>query len=210
MLYRKIDITGREPISIEIPESWDDVTYSQFIGISNEEDQLKRLSILTKIPDDLFIKYPELADFYVWVESSLQWSNKWDEKENLYESFLIDNDTFHFPKDIGVLSIGLYKDLQKEIQDNKDNILNIYPLICASYYQLIKDGEYDYNKAANYVSVFNKQPCKKVYNSAGFFLNKLSELRSGTLNEQKKGVIPTIKRWLALIGFLRYLGLKLY
>ena len=108
-----------------------------------------------------------------------------------------------------MLSIGLYKDIQSEAQEKKEDILSIYPLICASYYQLLKDGDYDYTKAKEYVSLFREQPCRKVHNAAGFFLSKVESLRSGTKREPNRGVIATIKRWLVSIGFQKSLDLKL-
>ena len=181
MICSKIEITGQEDLSIEVPESWKDVTFNQFHLISKEEDVLKRISILTNIPYEMFNKYPELADFYVWVENKLSWSTNWDETSSSSVNFIMgDKGVFNFPEDIGVLSIGLYKDLQKEAQDNNDDVYSIYPLICASYYQTITDGDYDYTKAMELAKVFNEQPCAKVYQAAGFFLKRLNELRNGT------------------------------
>ena len=210
MIYREIKISKQKPLKVTVPESWNDVTFNQFEGIQRESDVLKRVSILTGIPVNLFSSYPELADFYVWLEGKLSWSSEWDEEDSKCESFIIGNEVFNFPKDIGVLSIGLYEDIKKEVQENKDNLLSIYPLICASYYQLLKDGEYDYSKASTYVNLFNEQPCRKVYNAASFFLSKVNELKSGTLKEQNHPIIRTIRRWLGSIGFQRYSGLKLY
>jgi len=210
MIPRKIKITGQPTLSISIPESWDDITFAQLGGIMNEEDSLKRLSILTGIPYDFWETFPEMADFYVWVESKLNWSNEYKEDDTELKPFIIkDNEIFNFPEEVGILSIGLYKDIQSEAQENKDDLLSIYPLICASYYQLLKDGEYDYLKAKEYIGVFNQQPCKKVYNAAGFFLNKIDRLRSGTKKGLKYRLTRTIKGWLGLIGFQKPLDLKL-
>ena len=209
MIFREIKITNEKPLSIQIPESWNEVTYNQLEKVMGEDEPLRRVSILTNITYELFNKYPELADFYVWLESKLDWSNKWDEEDSDVETFILDKEVFNFPKEIGMLSIGLYKDIQSEAQENKDNVLSIYPLICASYYQTLKDGEYDYTKAKEYVSLFREQPCRKVHNAAGFFLSKVESLRSGTKKGLKQGVITTIKRWLGSIGFLKSLDLKL-
>ena len=210
MIFRQIKITNEKPLSIQIPESWDDVTYRQLESLMSEDDSLKRVSILAGIPVDMFSKYNELVDFYVWLESKLDWSNKWDEEDSKVETFILDKEVFNFPKEIGMLSIGLYKDIQSEAQENKDNVLSIYPLICASYYQTLKDGEYDYTKSKGYIDMFKDQPCRKVWNAAGFFLNKVESLRSGTKRGVRSRVIQTIKSLLVLIGFQRYLGLKLY
>jgi len=210
MIFREIKITNEKPLSIQIPESWNEVTYNQLEKVMGEDEPLRRVSILTNITYELFNKYPELADFYVWLESKLDWSNKWDEEDSEVETFILDKEVFNFPKEIGMLSIGLYKDIQSEAQENKDNVLSIYPLICASYYQTLKDGEYDYTKAKEYVSLFREQPCRKVWNAAGFFLNKVKLLRSGMKREQRKGIIPMIRKWLGLIGFQKSLGLKLF
>ena len=209
MIFREIQITNKKPLKIQVPESWDDVTFEQFRLTQKEDDPLKRGSILTGIPVDYFNKYPELADFYVWLEGKLYWSTEWDEDNSKGEVFVLDNEVFNFPKDVGVLSIGLYKDIQSEAQENKDNILDIYPLICASYYQLLKDGEYDYLKAKGYIDMFDKQPCTKVYNAAGFFLNKVNELRNGTIRKPKNLITRMIRSLLVSIGFQRYSGLKL-
>ena len=210
MLFRSIKITGQKDLDITIPESWDDVTFKQLQLIYNEEDSLKRVSVLTGIPVESFTKYPELADFYVWLESKLSWSSEWMEADNDGVVFVLEDDSFYFPKDVGVLSIGLYKDIQKEATDNKDNIIDIYPLICASYYQLLKDGEYDYIKASELVPMFENQPCNKVYQAAGFFLSKVNVLRSGTKKGVRSRVIVMIRSLLGSIGFRRYSGLKLY
>jgi len=210
MIFREIKITNQKPVKAEIPESWDDVTFKQLNALMNDDDTLSRLSILTNIPKHYFSKYPELADFYVWVESKLEWANKWDEDNSDVETFMLKDGVFNFPKDIGMLSVGLYKDIQSEVQENKDDILSTYPLICASYYQIIKDGEYDYIKAKEYISMFDDQPCKAVWNAAGFFLSKVESLKNGTKRGVRGRVIQVIKRWLALIGFRKYSGLKLY
>ena len=147
MIYRKIKITGQKPIEVTIPESWDDVTFKQLTLISDEKDSLVRVSVLTGIPVEFFNKYPELADFYVYLEEKLSWSNRFDLEDSSLEVFLLENETFSFPKDVGTLSVGLYQDLQNEAVENKDNIVSIYPLIVASYYQLKKDGDYDYLKS---------------------------------------------------------------
>jgi len=210
MIFREIKITNQKPIKAVIPESWDDVTFSQFHKLMNESSAIKRVSILTGVNPNFFNKYPEMADFYVWIEEKLSWSNKWDEEESDCEVFLLGDEVFNFPKDIGVLSVGLYKDIQNEVESNKDDIISIYPLICASYYQAIRDGEYDYKKAADCVGMFNEQPCRKVFNAGGFFLSKVKKLRSGTKVGAKAKIIQMIKNWLALIGFQKYSGLKLY
>lgn len=209
MIFREIKITNQPTLKVTIPESWDDVTFSKLQELMLEDDSIKRVSILTNIPYELFTKYPELADFYVWLEDKLSWSNTWEEEESEVETFILDNEVFNFPKEIGMLSIGLYKDIQSEAQEKKDDILSIYPLICASYYQLLKDGDYDYTKAKDYVPMFMEQPCRKVHNAAGFFLSKVEALRSGTKRGPKQGVIPMIKRWLGSIGFQKSLDLKL-
>jgi len=209
MIFREITITNQPTLKVTIPESWEDVTFSKLQALMLEEEAIKRVSILTNIPYEFFAKYPELADFYVYLEDKLSWSNTWEEEDSEVETFILDNEVFNFPKEIGMLSIGLYKDIQSEAQEKKDEILSIYPLICASYYQLLKDGDYDYTKAKEYVPMFMEQPCRAVHNAAGFFLSKVETLRSGTKKEPKQGVIPTIKRWLVLIGFLKSSVLKL-
>lgn len=209
MILREIKITNQPTLHVYIPESWDDVTFKQVADLQKEEDPLKRLAILTGIPDFLFDKYPELADFYVWVESKLSWSNEWKENESKLEVFILEDDVFHFPEDIGIHSVGLYEDIKKELQENKGNEIVMYPLICASYYQILKDGKYDYTKAAEYIEVFNQQPCRKVFNSATFFLNKIQRLRSGTGKEPKTPVTQMIKKLLGLKGYQKYSGLKL-
>ena len=209
MIFRKVKITGQKDLKVHIPESWDDVTFKQLSLISDEEDGLKRVSILTNIPVETFNKYPELADFYVWLEDKLSWVNTFEPKDKDVEVFILDNDVFHFPKDIGILSIGLYQDIRNEAVENKDKIFTIYPLICASYYQLLRDGEYDYTKASELVELFENQPCIKVYNAAGFFLNKLNVLRSGTKVGVKSKVIQMTKSLLGLIGFQKSSALKL-
>jgi len=209
MIFRKIDITNQEPISVTIPESWSDVTFEQFRLSQEEGDPLKRVSILTGVPVDYFNKYPELADFYVYLEGVLSWSTEWKESSEKVEVFVLEDEVFHFPEDVGVLSIGLYKDIQSEVQEKKDKVLDTYPLICASYYQLLKDGEYDYTKAKEYYDMFDKQPCTKVFNAAGFFLNKVKGLKSGTIKEPRSRSIRWIKSLLVSIGFLKSSGLKL-
>jgi hypothetical protein len=209
MIFREIKITGQDTLKVNIPESWEDVTFKQLANIIDEKDALVRVSVLTGIPVELFSKYPELADFYVWLETKLDWSSEWKDGGSDSEVFNLDDGTFYFPKDVGVLSIGLYKDIQSEAQKNKEKLHSIYPLICASYYQIIKDGEYDYIKAQNYVSMFEEQPCMKVYNAAGFFLTNVTALRNGTKKGRKSLVIQTIKKWLGSIGFQKYSGLKL-
>ena len=140
----------------------------------------------------------------------MSWSNEWDDSKSKGEVFILDNETFSFPEDVGMLSIGLYKDIQNEAQENNDNILDIYPLICASYYQTLKDGEYDYKKASEYVGMFEEQPCTKVYNAAGFFLNKVQGLRSGTKVGLRSRTTRQIKNLLVSIGFLKSSSLKLH
>jgi len=210
MLFKKINITNQKPLKVQEPQSWDDVTFKQFRDIQKESDSLGRLSILTGIPVDFFNKYPDLADYYVYLEHNMSWSNEWDDSKSSGEVFILDNETFSFPKDVGMLSVGLYKDIQNEAQENKDSILDIYPLICASYYQVLRDGEYDYKKASGLVEVFENQPCVKVYNAASFFLNKVQGLRNGTKVGLKSQVIRMTRKWLGLIGLRKFSGLKLH
>lgn len=210
MIFRDIKITGQDTLKVRIPENWDDVSFKEIQLLTNEKDELKRLTILTGIPFNLWDKYPDLADFYVWVSDKLLWANSFDEEDSNLEVFILEDEIFNFPKDVGVLSIGLYKDIQSEAHKNKDNILSIYPLICASYYQIMKDGEYDYSKAEKYVGMFEDQPCKKVYNSGGFFLSKVKGLKSGMKTGARNRVTRTIRSLLGSIGFQRYSGLKLY
>jgi len=40
-----------------IPTSWDDVSYKQWIGIQQEKDELNLLSILTNIPVELLSNF---------------------------------------------------------------------------------------------------------------------------------------------------------
>lgn len=218
MIFRKIKITGQKDLSVSIPESWADVTFKQFVALANEKEPIERLSILTGIPSDLFVTYPDLADFYVWVETKLAWSNDWAESKSKGELFNIKGEQFHFPKEIGILSIGLYEDMKATIQekvegadndeDRKLRQIETYPLICAAYYQLHRDGEYNYLKAEELVKVFENEPCEKVINCGGFFLNKVESLRNGTKKEPRNLVTRTTKFLQGLIGYPKSLELK--
>ena len=106
MIFREIKITGQDTLKVQIPESWEDVTFKQLTNVIEEKDALVRVSVLTGIPVDLFSKYPELADFYVWLEAKLDWSSEWNEEASDTQVFNLEDGTFYFPKDVGIRHRG--------------------------------------------------------------------------------------------------------
>ena len=202
MLYRKIKITGQKSIHANIPQSWSEVTYKQFLEVKDEKDPIKRVSILTDIPVEFF-QYKEMVDFYIWLEEKLIWSNKYEEEDSSGEFFRIDDYNFHFPKDINLKSIGLYWDIQSEAQESDKDVLKIFPFICAGYLQLELDTEYDYGKAKEYEKYFMSQPCNKVLNCGNFFLSKVNKLKNGTGQIQSSLITLLTKYLQGTISWLK-------
>jgi len=205
VIHKKLKI-GKETIPYHIPESWEDVTFKQFLECSEEKDGITRVSILTGVPKEFF-QYDELINHYIWLEGQLSWSHQFKEKESSMEMFKTLEGYFYFPEDVEMKSIGAYKDIQSEAQE-VENPLEVYPFIVSAYYVLERDGEYDYGKAKEMISYFENQPCTAVINSGSFFLNKLERLRNGTKPTQKTLVTRAIKYLQDMIGFQKSLGLK--
>ena len=205
MIHKKLTI-DRQTIPYHIPESWEEVTFKQFLECSEEKDSITRVSILTGIPKEFF-QYQELVNHYIWLEGQLSWSHTFEEKESNVAMFKTPEGYFYFPKDVEMKSIGAYKDIQSEAQE-VENPLEIYPFIVSAYYVLDRDGEYDYGKAKEMIGFFECQSCIEVINAGGFFLNKLERLRSGTKATRKTLITQVIKSLQGMIQYLKCSVLK--
>lgn len=155
----------------DIPETWDKVPFKQFKKLAEcGTDRVKKLSLFTDI-DEVTLRKAEIKNLDTLMEVL-----RFTEKETKYE-LPLEVLGHKIPHNLEVENIARYADLQKIIDENKENILDFYPLIVATYVV----NPYDYKEAEKLASKFEYAPCWEVMAIGNFTLAKLLASRASML-----------------------------
>lgn len=196
---------NRIKVTKEIPTSWDDVTFGQFLDLSQAgNDTAKILSVFTEIPEET-IKKAKIHNLDL-ILNAISFVSKDQIKTVLPDKIL----GYKVPKNLQTETIGQYEDLKLEaakIKDNSKESLSIYTKFCAIY----AVDPYDYKEAERLAPAFLHAPCGEVVAIGNFTLLKLIESKDITLSKalelhlRPKKWRLVLTAWRARLGFtVRY------
>lgn len=181
-----------------IPTSWADVTYSQYIAILSTTTLLEHINLFTGIGMDILSK-AELRNLekISLALSFMSFAPKFESQPTKMVG------PYVLPKDITINTVGQFEDLRgllkqvpKELTTKEDQLLlsDLYLTACAIYTQKVRDGSYDYNKAIEIKEQLKNYSCVEVMQTGAFFL-----CRPWNLSQ------PTTTRYLNILPRLRKL-----
>lgn len=195
----KAKVNGK---AVNIPTSWEDVTFRQFIDLSfNSKDIYSRMGILLGIDPQIARK----AKFQ-GLEGIIRVLAFLSQEAKLYEH-PVKCGPYKFPQDITLESLEQFEvmnRLMKETAGKKpqDHIESL-AIYAAIYCQGI-DGDFDEEKAMKLAKDFDAYPCLEVMSAGDFFMRKtlslmlnlpMNSLRRATLKKKsKRGSKRSMKR----------------
>lgn len=195
-------------IQKEIPTSWKDVSFKNFLQLAKCQSITDKLSLFTGIESSTLLKAKiNNLDSIIKILSFTEQSPQVDQIPETIQGHKM-------PKNLELEEIGRFEDLKLEaakIKADDPDSVDVYAMFCAIYAL----EEYDYDKAKELKDVFLNAPCEEVMAIGNFTLVKLIGLNNpGLLRTQK----PTsrlrswrlaIKGWLSRLAFTaRYYSWK--
>lgn len=200
----KITITiNGKPECRELPTSWPQVTFGQFIELVDcLDDPCKVLSVFTGIGPDV-IRNSQIQNLETII-AVLSFLN--GQPPTVIPKAILG---YPVPTDLGLETIAQFEDLKNELKTVnaetpvKEQFLK-YPLYVATY--CIKP--YSWQEAEKLAPKFLNAPASEVLAIGNFTLMKLIGLKIGTEIKAPKAATRMKKLKLAMIGFLRRLVLK--
>ena len=215
-------------MKILVPTSWKDVNVNQFIelskvkslGFDELDTQLRILSILTGVEDDVLLQLPIseikrmslMTDFIKHNQS----------KKEIDFTIKLNGKKFRVEWDATKLVAGEYIDIQKYIEsgatENIHNIIaaylkpvNFFGFIKKSCYEQTQDGRYIQSLESRNITaklILNHMNMEDVFALNGFFLNRWKKLIGGTrhyLELQNKKAMKDLKRKLKKEGLPQHM-----
>lgn len=195
-------------IQKDIPTSWNDVTFKNFLQLAKCQSITEKLSLFTGIESSTLLKAKiNNLDSVIKILSFTEQSPEVDRIPETIEGYKM-------PKNLELNEIGRFEDLKLEaakIKADDPDSVEVYAMFCAIYAL----EEYDYDKAKELKDVFVNAPCEEVMAVGNFTLVKLIGLNNPGLLKTPK---PTsrlrswrlvIKGWLSRLAFTaRYYSWK--
>lgn len=165
-----------------VPSSWEDLTYNQYIGLINTKgDFIDVISLFTGVSRETLSKSDIIG--LESVVSSLQFINttpvipKSVKQIGKYKLPLDSKGEFN----IQYKRLDQFEDMRKSMP--KDNtlksLMDSYTIFVAIYLQPLRDGEYQFTKAAAMVDDVKQMPALEVLSMGAFFLIKQLSLLTG-------------------------------
>lgn len=155
----------------EIPTSWDQVTYGQFLQLSECLDSpVKILTVFTGIQEDILSKAMITGlDSIIAVLGFLR-----TEAPQILPRTILG---YQLPADVGLETLDQYTDLKDDLDKSGDlkgiEALQKYTLYCAIYACRPKHGRYDWDLAEAMAPEFLNAPAPEVLAIGNFTLAKL-------------------------------------
>lgn len=186
-------------IEKDIPITWDEVTFKQFLALLKcEDDMAKILSLFTGIDEDIINKakiqnLEALINLLSFLKTEID---------------LVIPKTcmgYKIPKNLEFESIGQYQDLKLEAATMSEKDIDRYALFCAIY----ATNPYDFKEAEKKVEIFMNAPAREVVGIGNFTLLKLVELSNGIKAKLPQQSIQKRKFWRVLTVWLRSLDFML-
>lgn len=186
--------------SRDIPVSWSEVTFRQFIALQEcNDDFVKVMALFTGIEPDIIRK--ALIDNLESLILALGFLQ--NDPGQIKPKSILD---YELPKDLGFESIAQFEDVKETLKKAKDmsvlDHLKLYPLYCSIY----ACKPYDWLKAEELSDKFFDAPCQEVLGVGNFTLAKLIGLKLSTGREYQKRNILLKKFRLALTAYRLHLG----
>jgi len=186
-------------IQKEIPISWKEVTFSQFIDISEcGNDLAKVLSVFTGI-DEATLKKVNIVNLDTILEI-ISFIGR-DELDTTIPKSVMG---YAMPERLETQTIGQFEDMKIEagkIKDASKESLKSYAMICAIH----ATNPYDYSEAESKLETFMNAPCEEVLAIGNFTLVRLAELMNPTLRTARASTSRMQKWRLVMRGWLRNL-----
>lgn len=183
----------------EIPISWDEVTFGQFLDLSQAgNDRAKILSVFTGIEAETLRK-AQIVNFEV-INNIISFVERDEINMTLPKEIL----GFKMPDNLQLETIGQFEDLKLEsskIKDQSKESLSVYTKFCAIY----ATNHYDYSEAEKLAPQFLNAPCGEVLAIGNFTLMKLIESKDSTLTKALRPPSHLRRLKLAMIGWLKRL-----
>jgi hypothetical protein len=159
--------------TITTPDSWSEVSISQFQELASTEDIFEKIAILTdEDPEEL--KLMDVASFGR-LTAALSWVHIMPEETSRKDVIVIDGIEYGFIDKLSTLTLGEWIDIENYL---KDPIKNLHKLMAMFYRPLLttlKDGtriteDYDTVQANNNANTFlNEMNILDCYGSLVFF-----------------------------------------
>ena len=176
-----------------IPTSWKEVTFGQFIRLSQAKNDLSEiLSVFTDIEPEI-IRKAQIGNIML-IKETLAFI----ESEKMDGTIPDSLNGIKLPKNLELETIAQYEDLKMEALEIQSKGLEKYAIICAIYLT----NPYSHEKAEELSKELFNAPCEEVVALGNFTLLKLTGLKnlgqSVTLNQNSR--MRRLK--LAMIGWL--------
>lgn len=168
---------------IKITDSWDKMSFSQYLRILKlKDDNVELISILSGV-DYETVKKAKITglDNLMYLTQFLKTPPQFPQiptQIGPYKLPLNSKGVF----DIQFESLAQFEDMRQVMEKLKDDVYaqaEAYATYCAIYVQKLRDGEYDSDKALQMVSEVMDYPASHVITAGSFFFVKLQVLLNG-------------------------------
>lgn len=182
---------------VQITDSWDKCTFSQYLAIMKMQDEKELLSIITGIPYE-DIKNAKISGLEKLLHAAgfintIPDIPKTPKKVGPFKLPLNSKGIF----DVQFESLAQFEDMRmimgKTDLKNPYELTKSYGIYCAIYLQKMRDKEYDGDNAMSMVPEIMEYPALEVISAGSFFLSKLLSLLIGTLKNYQN-TAPTRNR----------------
>jgi hypothetical protein len=177
------------PHKVNLPTSWDELTFKQYVSFLTMKTDAELLAILTGLDADylgkaVIVGLEDLLTAAAFINSPPNFKVAYD-TIGPYKSPVNRKGQF----DIRYESLGQYVDMKAIYNKMPGDVtateklkwnIEKYPQYIAIYLQKIRDGEYDHAKAMEMADEVSNYPAGEVQQLGGFFFLKLRSLLSGT------------------------------
>ena len=192
MIPFKVTI-NKEVKSINIPTSWEDVTFDQYCALLRSTGNLADiLPIFTGLDKDVILKakIQGLDQLLAAIDFTKEKPVFDKTPEDILGTKLL--------KDITYEALAPYidsKDILDGLKDSVPDFTEAYAKYIAIYVQAVRDGweGYDYEKAMLLVPEVMKLPAWEVVGVGAFFIIKLLRLKKDTVKAFRKADTPPKK-----------------
>jgi hypothetical protein len=193
----------------QIPTSWGDVTYAQYIQLLKTPNNLiDYIHVFTGIDRDLLAK-AELRGVEKMV-TALSFLSVSPKLENSPSRMI---GPYVMPRDVTLETLGQFEDLRALIQklpkhddltfkktheytiEDRITEANLYLEACAIYVQKIINGDYDPEQVENVKHRLMTFSCIQILQTGTFFFSSVLNMLMGTTNRSQR-IIPRLKKLL--------------
>lgn len=192
-------VQNGKPQAINLPTSWDQVTFRQFLKLDEcGNDIVKVIALLTGIEYDTLLK-AKIVDMDQ-VIAMLGFLNR--PAQPFIPTSICG---YPVPKDLAFEEVQMFVDLKTYIAETKEKTgleqLAQYPVYCAVYACSHRYGKYDFQLAENLSEVFFDAPCTEVLGIGNFTLARLIGLNLNIAVNSRKPLTRMQRFKLVLISW---------